>query len=98
MPRKRSRVMPLPFSFSAISRRSETLKPYSGASCSTRWPILPYPMIARFIFLVENGRIRAAKEFLVQEFHRRLRIPSGNDETKIEQRGALRNHANIDAL
>src|SRR5207302_1803618 len=53
-------------------------------------------MIARFISLIEKGRIRAAKKFLVQEFHRSLRITSRNDETKIQQRCALRNHANID--
>ena len=48
MPRKFSAVMPAPFALSSMSSRSGTSKPYSGASCSTRRPIFPYPTIARF--------------------------------------------------
>src|SRR5438477_3904855 len=60
-------------------------------------------MIARFMIsadypLIENGRIDVAKEFLVQHLHRSLRIASRNHETDIEQRSALRNHTNVDAL
>src|SRR5437879_13864189 len=55
-------------------------------------------MIARFMSSIENGGISAAKKFLVQKFHCFLRIASRNDETKIQQRGALRNHANVDPL
>src|SRR5260370_33306601 len=49
------------------------------------------------IISIENARIDFAKEFLVQQLHRFLRVASGYDETNIEQRSALRNHADIDA-
>src|SRR5690242_16944221 len=48
--------------------------------------------------LIENGRIDGPKKLLVQKLYRSLRIASGNHKTNIEQRSALRNHANVDAL
>src|ERR1019366_4559490 len=102
MPRKFSGVMPSKTALLNSSSLSATVKPYSGASCSTSFPILPYPTIASSgmdgLPSFEHFRIKLGEKLLMQRRDRAEQVGFGQNQADVEQRRALRNHADVNAV
>src|SRR5262249_26333970 len=64
--------------------------------------ILPYPTIASSgmhrLLALEHFRIERSEKLLVQRGHRAVQIRLGHNEADVEQRSALADHADIDAV
>ena len=69
-PAKLLPVIPLASRLLALSRRCVTAKPYSGASCSMRRPILPCPTMARFMGVgaSASARVRELRDHFFVNF------------------------------